>query len=100
SPTTSTLTQSCPSSGTVLQPMTVSGTLSPAQTGATISVTYTRPNSTSFVDQVKTDASGNWTDTVTPSRSDVGNWTIKSHYAEEHDTRAAAECPATFERIT
>ena len=95
SPTTSTLTQSCPSSGTVLQPMTVSGTLSPAQTGATISVTYTRPNSTSFVDQVKTDASGNWTDTVTPSRSDVGNWTIKSHYAGDGTHTAADAGPCT-----
>jgi hypothetical protein len=93
-PAKSTLTQSCPSSDYSYSPMTVSGTLSPAQGGVTISVTYTKPDGSTVVHSATTDAGGNWSDSITPSGV-TGPWTIKSHYAGDASHAAADAGPCT-----
>ncbi len=81
------LTETCPASpvhNSNLSSMTTTGTLSPALAGQAIAVTYTRPNATTFTDNVMTDADGAWSDTVA-NPAPTGNWKIQSTYAGSDD---------------
>jgi hypothetical protein len=94
---TTTLTQVCPSDQPFQDEMTITGTLSPAQAGATVSVRYTRPDQATFTDTVTTDANGGWSDTIVPgdfSQRNTGDWTIQASYAGDstHAASTAAAC--------
>jgi Peptidase family C25/Propeptide_C25 len=95
--TATTLTQICPASpvhNSNVSAMTTTGTLSPALAGQTISVTYTRPNGTTFTDNVTTDPNGTWSDTV-GNPSPTGNWTIQSSYAGDATYAASSSSACT-----
>jgi hypothetical protein len=88
--TDTTVTMPCPTEGPndqrqYNQPLTTSGTIQPAFAGATIKVTYTRPDLTTFERTATTDANGAWSDTIIPTNEagqgpDYGNWKVKSRF--------------------
>ena len=100
--TPTTLTQQCPASGTMDEPLTVSGTLAGAPAGATVTVTFQAPPlratpGRTVPVQTTTAADGSWRASVTPGRNqgDVpGRWTIQAAYAGDaaHDGSRSAPC--------
>jgi hypothetical protein len=100
SKTDTTLSSTCASSVDDTQPMSTSGTLSPAFAGAGIVLTYTRPNNGGTFDRtVQTDANGRWEDKITPAQqsgqaSPDGQWKVKARYAGDgsHNASEAPEC--------
>jgi hypothetical protein len=95
------LTLTCPKSGTpfVGSPMQVSGGLSPILAGATISLTYTRPNATTITHSVTTDSSGRFTDTITPDVS--GTWSVSASYGGDttHEPSSATPCSIFIQNV-
>jgi len=95
-PAQASMTQTCPStpqpSG---QAFTVTGTLTPAHAGAAVRVTYTKPDSTTVIHNVTTDAQGGWSDSVTTAVSEFGSWTVRSHHDADANTTAADAGPCT-----
>ena len=98
-PAATSLTQTCPASPHFNgSPMTTTGTLTGVGAGATVVVTYTRPNGTSFTDSVTTAANGSWSSTTTPGDgsfiTNAGTWTIESRYAGDatHAASSASAC--------
>ena len=98
--TNTSLSQTCPTAPRPNnEPVTVSGTLSPAFAGASVVVRWTRPNGTTFDRTVPTNASGNWSSSIEPNDEATGNdrfgtWKARASYAGD-DTRngsAAEEC--------
>jgi hypothetical protein len=100
-PITTTMTASCAASPhDDVQPMTTSGTLSPAFAAANIKLTYTRPNNGgTLVRTVQTNANGAWTDTITPTQQAQlpdGVWTIRADYeGDATHNPSSAECTVT-----
>ncbi|MEV4422266.1 C25 family cysteine peptidase [Patulibacter sp. NPDC049589] len=106
-PAATTLQQSCPTAVPVLQPLTVTGTLAGAPAGSVIEVTFTAPATTGgtsttpvepprqVVVQAVTDASGAWTATTQPARSETGTWTVSSAYAGDADHLASSAGPCS-----
>jgi hypothetical protein len=105
-----TLTQNCPtanqqvpfgSSATV----TMTGNLAGVPAGSTVAVSFKRPNRPSAgppipgpttVVNATTDASGNWTASVTTTdRLDIGTWQVSSSYAgtAQYAAASAVACP-------
>lgn len=79
--------------------MTTTGHLDPAVPAAKITVTYTRPDQTTFDREVTTDSEGNWSSTITPQdesqvNNGAGTWTMKSSYAGDvgHRPSTATAC--------
>ena len=75
----------------------VSGTLSPALGGATITVDYTAPDSTVTVDTVTTQSDGSYTDSFQPMTE--GAWSVQAHFAG-NQTQTAADSPACSFTVT
>jgi Flp pilus assembly protein CpaB len=81
--------------------MTITGTLSGAPTGSTVSVTYTGTNiiqDRTATLTTTTDASGAWTTSLALRREDQtqgqGTWTVTSSYAGDstHAQSSAGPC--------
>ena len=97
------LTQSCPAEP-VASPgvVTTTGTLSPAFAGANITVTYTRPDATTFTHTVQTNANGEWTDTMDPNAEydpnfGAGTWHVRSRFAGDAGHRGSSTSDCQFE---
>jgi hypothetical protein len=95
------LSQTCPSGRHANNaPVSVTGNLSPAFAGASIVVTWTRPDGTTFDRTVTTDGNGNWSSTITPSAeagqsgNGSGFWKARSSYAGDanHNGSSAPDC--------
>jgi hypothetical protein len=79
---------------------TVNGTLSPAFAGATIDLTFTNGQGTSFQRTATTNDRGDWshvfdTETGDPPNSTNGDtWTVSAHYPGDstHDASATQTC--------
>ncbi len=103
---TSALTQTCPAGGQVGVPLTVSGTLAGAPAGAKVKVTFVAPTLQTLVAvpptvvEATVDAQGNWTASVTPDASQVGNWSVSSAYAGDatYDGAKAGPCTVAVTR--
>ncbi|MEA2422651.1 MAG: hypothetical protein QOF55_1750, partial [Thermoleophilaceae bacterium] len=98
-PAPTTLTQTCPSAppqgNFAGSPMTTTGKLDPGFAGASIVVTYTRPDQTTFTKTVTTDANGNWSSTITPNNEAAnssvdGDWKQQANYAGDASHRPSA----------
>jgi hypothetical protein len=103
-PKATTLTQTCPTGLTLTQvgnvytgTLTVTGKLTTAPAGSTVTVSFMGPTHTGTGPQppptvitktVTTDASGNWT--ASADVSEAGNWTASSSYAGTSDYVASA----------
>jgi hypothetical protein len=103
-PAATSLTQTCPSSPQgAFGTMTTTGKLTGAPTGATVTVTYTKPNGTKRVLTTTTDASGNWSSSTTPAddslTTNTGTWTIQASYAGDstHAASSASSCTVTVQ---
>jgi hypothetical protein len=101
--TATTLSATCASSPhDDVQPMTTNGTLSPGFAGASVVVTYTKPDGASFERTVTTDASGAWSSTITPASDSGqsnpdGTWTVQARYAGDASRRSSTSSPCTVE---
>ncbi|MFQ6086120.1 MAG: Ig-like domain-containing protein, partial [Candidatus Bathyarchaeia archaeon] len=63
---------------TIGEEITVSGTIEPARSGATVTLAYTQPDGTPVTREVITDASGNFSDTIPSDQH--GNWTVTASW--------------------
>lgn len=72
---------SCPAGVTAPSPIAVGGSLTPAQAGSTVTVTFSHPIAGAFTQVVTTDAAGNWSASHTPGPNDTGTWSIAASFA-------------------
>jgi hypothetical protein len=100
---TTSMTQTCPEDTSWNDSATVSGTLSGAEAGATVTVTWTRPDGRGSFDRaVTTDSQGNWTDTIDTgddfdpgAGGNGGTWQVRASYAGD-----AAYAPSSTENCS
>jgi len=74
--------------------VTVSGSISPGHGGVTVTLTYTRPDSSVVTRTVTSGAGGNYTDTYTPDRA--GSWTVKASWPGDADHNGATSSVQSF----
>jgi hypothetical protein len=78
----STLTlDTCPVNTPSPKPIEVGGTLTPAQAGSQIAVTFSHPGLPDSVVESTTDSSGKWTASDTPDPTQSGTWTVTAAFA-------------------
>ena len=78
----STLTlDTCPVDTPSLKPIEVGGTLTPAQAGSEITVTFSHPGIPDSVIDTTADTSGKWTASKTPDPTQSGTWTVTASFA-------------------
>jgi Peptidase family C25/Propeptide_C25 len=92
-----TLQQSCPRSGAIETPLTVTGALSGAPAGSSVDVTFTPPKGegSAAVVHAKTGADGSWQASVTPTANQPGTWSISSSYAGTAQYAGSSAGPCT-----
>jgi hypothetical protein len=105
-PADTSMSQTCPTEGpndsrASNTSIVTKGTLSPALTGATIVLKYTRPDATTFERTTTTDSDGGWSDTFVPDSSLNGNpsnrtgaWKVQGRFDGDstHKASTAGEC--------
>ena len=103
-PVATQLTHSCPADGSYIDQMTTTGRLQPGFAGATIKLTYTREDGTTFTRNATTDANGSWSDTITPQQHDgpnpffqFGTWKVRAQYAGDAGHKASSSPDCGFE---
>jgi hypothetical protein len=74
--------------------LTAPGALTPAVVGSAVSVTYTPIRGNPVTDTAKTDASGAYSDTFTPTTP--GGWTAQAHSAGDSTRQPATSASCTF----
>ncbi|MEM3465578.1 MAG: hypothetical protein QW566_03795, partial [Candidatus Jordarchaeales archaeon] len=74
--------------------VTVSGAISPAVGGATVTLTYTKPDSSTFTRSVTTTSSGSYSDTYTPDQ--LGAYSVQASWEGNNDYKGAASGKAFF----
>jgi len=67
--------------------ISVSGAINPAVSGATVTLTYWKPDATSFTRTVTTGSDGTFTDSYTPDMR--GNWLVRASWAGDASHAAA-----------
>jgi hypothetical protein len=78
----STLTlDTCPVNTASPKPIEVGGTLTPAQAGSPIVVTFSYPGTPASAVETMTDATGKWTAAHTPDPTQSGTWTVTASFA-------------------
>jgi hypothetical protein len=75
--------------------MTVSGGISPAVSGASIDLIYTRPDGTEFPRTVTTSSTGAFSDQYTPDK--VGSWNVRAEYNGDSAHRASKSSTLGFQ---
>jgi parallel beta-helix repeat protein len=91
-------TLSCSASQTDIEieaAITVSGSIRPATSDATVTLTYTKPDSTSLERAVTTDSKGDYSDTYTPSTT--GSWEVEASWEGDSTHLSATSITETFE---
>jgi hypothetical protein len=99
-PVDTTLTSTCSAPVSFDADATTTGTLSPAFAGATIKITYTRPDQTTFQRTATTDANGNWSNTISTNTDwpnhggSGGSWGVQATYDGDssHKPSSATAC--------
>jgi hypothetical protein len=100
-PVNTTLTHSCPADASYNQQFTTTGRLQPGFSGATIKLTYTRQDNTTFERTVTTDATGSWSDTMTPQQNPgpgqffpFGDWKVRARFDGDtgHNPSSTPDC--------
>lgn len=95
-----TLTQTCPTTSLYGSPsLTVTGTLTGAPTGQTVTVTFTQLARTGPVSRTATaltDGSGAYTATLTLQKDDLSDWSVRSDYPGSTGTEAATSSSCTI----
>jgi Peptidase family C25/Propeptide_C25 len=95
-PLATTSTVRCPSDTRMNQATTFGGHLDPGFAGAQVKLTYTRTSSgtpMSFERTATTDAGGDWTDTVTFTRPQIGRWRVTAGFDGDSSHKpSSAQC--------
>ena len=92
-PANTSLTMRCPGSTRANQATTFAGHLDPAFGGATVKVRYTKAGATPIEHTVATNASGDWSDTATFPRTQLGQWHATATYDGDSSHKpSSAEC--------
>ena len=74
--------------------LTVSGSITPAVSGAIVTLTYTRPDATTLTTKFTSGADGSFTATYTPDQ--VGNWAVKSSWLGDATHEGATSSVTAF----
>jgi hypothetical protein len=90
--TTLTFTK-CPAAVVSPKPIEVAGTLTPAQAGSEVKVSFAFGAGTPVFVVVKTDAAGNGAASHTPGPNDIGTWNVNAAFGGD-PTRLASSAPA------
>jgi|GEM_PF-6124117 hypothetical protein len=88
---------SCSASPTTLTiggSVSVSGAISPAVGGATVTLTYTKPDGSTFTHSVTTSSSGAYSDTYTPDK--VGVYSVQASWSGNNDYKGATSSKVSF----
>jgi peptide/nickel transport system substrate-binding protein len=92
---TSTLSCTPPTTAVdVGKPLTVTGRVTPAVAGITVTLTYQPPSGTAITRSVTTNADGEYSDTYTPS--DIGAWTVTARWDGDTSHEAASSATQAF----
>ena len=92
-PTATTMSMTCPRSARAGVATKFSGHIDPAFAGAEVRVTYSRAGGGSIEHTVRTDGAGNWTDTATFPRTQLGTWRVTARYeGDGSHSPSQAEC--------
>jgi hypothetical protein len=101
-PEDTSMSQTCPTGRRAgNSTVTVSGNLSPAFEGAAITVTWTRPDGTTFTRNTTTDAKGGWSNAIVPDNEDgnaqghgAGTWKAHATFAGDsaHNGSSTSDC--------
>jgi hypothetical protein len=75
-------------------PITVSGSISPAITGIPVTLTYTRPDGTTFTRTATTGSGGSYSDTTNPSVT--GAWSVKASWSGDSFREGASSSTVSF----
>jgi hypothetical protein len=95
-PADTALTLRCPGSARAAQPTAFDGHLDPSFAGAQVKVRYTRTGATPIEHTVATNASGDWSDSATFPRNQLGAWKATATYDGDSSHKpSSAECDFT-----
>jgi hypothetical protein len=72
----------------------VSGSITPTRVGAEVDITYVRPDGSTLVRTVYTNATGGYTDTFTPDK--VGSWKVMASWAGDAACEGSKSYPEEF----
>jgi hypothetical protein len=72
---------SCPANTASPKPIEVAGSMSPAQAGSEVRVTFSPPAGTPVVVVTTTDAAGAWSASHTPPPNATGTWSVTASFA-------------------
>lgn len=75
--------------------MTVSGSLSPAFSDVTITLSYTFPNSSIIERTTSTNSSGGYSDTYSPS--EIGSWSVAANWIGDETYEGASSLSTSFD---
>jgi hypothetical protein len=89
----------CPGQVVSGKPIDVEGTLTPANPGTEVTVTFTKPPLAPVVRQTKTDAGGKWTSSHTPGPNDVGEWSVKATWPGDADDKPSESAVCTVNYV-
>ena len=74
--------------------ITFSGSISPAVEGATVTLTYTKPDGSTFTRTVTTDADGAYSDSFTPTEE--GAWSVEASWEGDAQHEGASSSSVSF----
>ena len=77
--------------------ITLSGTITPAVQGATVTLTYTKAGAVVVERSATTQANGSFSDTYTPDSG--GSWSVTANWAGDEIHQSATSSAATFEVV-
>jgi hypothetical protein len=83
-----------PSTLTIGGSVTVSGAISPTVAGVTVTLTYTKPDGSTFTHSVTTSSSGTYSDTYTPDK--IGTYSVQASWAGNNDYKGATSDKVSF----
>jgi hypothetical protein len=76
------------------KPLTVTGRVSPAVAGITVTLTYQPPSGTAITRSSTTNTNGEYSDSYTPS--DIGAWSVTARWSGDSVHDAATSAPQAF----
>ncbi|MEM2261726.1 MAG: hypothetical protein QXK24_04670 [Ignisphaera sp.] len=81
----------------IYEQITIQGSINPARPGATVTITYTKPDYTTITHTVTADSTGSYTDKLTVDMK--GKWNVKSSWPGDSDYEGATSTTLTFNVI-
>lgn len=83
-----------PSSTALKETVSVSGSISPTREGASVTLTYVRPDASTVTRAVTTTSTGTFKDSYTPDQAGV--WSVYASWSGDEEYEEASSPPTTF----